>query len=132
MFFADAQGALFRFGAATRRFERMGYDNVYLFFVTADRLFVIPKQGADIDVLYIDGTLAARVRMEGASVHGGLILDGGDIYLTGEGFELIRIDGDFNVHHTGVSLFDARLTVRGGRAYRFSNGGIEEIGPVDQ
>ena len=100
------------------------YRSVFSFFVTADRLFVIPGPGEDIDVLDLYGDRMARIETGGTSLFQPLLFDGEDIYLTASGFEIVRIDGGLSLHRTGLIRQDNRWTVMDGVLYYFENGEI--------
>ena len=124
LYFAGSLGALYRFDTVSGGLTALPYPSVSGFFATADRLFVIPAPGADIDVLDHNGNRLAQIETGGLNVCQPLVFDGDDIYLGASGFEIVRIDGSLALHRTGAVRTDNRWTVVDGVLYCFENGTV--------
>lgn len=123
-FFADALGALWLYNEESGAFTPLSFPSVSCFFVTADRLFVVPEYGADIDVLDLSGKKLAEIETGGLGIGYPVVFDGSSIYLSCSGFELARIDASLTLHRTGIIRRDVRWTVRNDTLYSYSDGSV--------
>ena len=115
---------LWLYNEKSGEFTPLSYSSVSCFFVTADRLFVVPEYGSDIDVLDLDGNKLSSIETNGLGLGYPVAFDGDDIYISAAGFELARIDHSFTLHRTGIIRQDVRWTVKDGTLYSYSDGGI--------
>ncbi len=123
-FFADSLGTLWLFNEKSGEFTPLSYSSVSCFFVTSDRLFVVPEYGANVDVLDLNCNKLAEVETAGVELGYPLVFDRDDIYISSAGFELVRIDASLTLHRTGILQQDVRWTVMDGRLYSYSDGVI--------
>lgn len=129
-YFVDSLGALWLYNEKSGEFTPLSYSSVSCFFVTADRFFVVPEYGSDIDVLDLDGNKLSSIETNGLGLGYPVAFDGDDIYISAAGFELARIDHSFTLHRTGIIQQDVRWTVKDGTLYSYSDGGIVASGTI--
>ena len=122
--FADSLGALWLYNEKSGEFTPLSYSSVSCFFVTADRLFVVPEYGSDIDVLDLEGTKLSIIETNGLGLGYPVVFDGNDVYISAAGFELVRIDTSLTLIRTGIIQQDVRWTVKDGTLYSYSDGVI--------